>query len=226
MMTDRENRRPAGRLIRSALIPVVTLFGSACLADQVRMPDTVDAEVRQWRRFMADIHALHRRLIAGREVRIARSRGGYARQPGFYREALYTDAATGRLISRLQWEAEAPDRLHSIEVFIRDRQGRVIRDYSAWYLPGFRNAPKAATVSLYAYTGELTAFRSFDASDVLVTEVCRGRYAGKDVDIALDEFERIHEERKPGGGVLGSPLYRLCFRNLPLKSAGRYLRPQ
>ncbi len=186
----------------------------------------VDEQVRRWRQYVDDVHALHKRLIEGRAVSVANRTGGYANQPGYYQEETYADSGTDRVISRLQWVRKTPSLLHSIEVFIHDRQGRVVRDYTAWYLPDFRNAPWAATVSLYAYTGELMAFRSFNADDIMTQEVCRGRYHGKDIEISLDEIERLREESKAGGGVLGSPLYRLCFAGLPVKSAGRYLKPQ
>lgn len=186
----------------------------------------VDEQVRRWRQYVDDVHALHKRLIEGRAVSVANKTGGYANQPGYYQEETYTDSGTDRVISRLQWVRKTPSLLHSIEVFIHDRQGRVVRDYTAWYLPDFRNAPWAATVSLYAYPEGLMAFRTFDASDHLVWEVCRGQYRGKAVDLAFDEFARLREERKRGGGVMASPLYRLCFRDLPVHSAGRYLKPQ
>lgn len=205
---------------------IAAVLGLAMSA-QAAGPAPVDEPVRRWRQFMDDVYALHRRLIAGRAVQVTRSVGGYARHPGYFRDEVYTDGVTGRVITRLQRVSQTPAQLHSIEVFIHDRRGRVVRDYSARYLPDARNAPWSATVSLYAYPHDgLTAFRSFDADDYPVQEVCRGRHRGKDVDIALDEFDRLREERKPGGGVLGSPLYRLCFRDLPLKSAGRYLKPQ
>lgn len=175
---------------------------------------------------MDDVHALHKRLIEGRAVAVASRTGGYANQPEHYQEQTYTDSRTSQVISRLQWVRQTPTLLHSIEVYVHDRHGRVLRDYTAWYLPDFRNAPWAATVSMYAHPEGLTAFRTFDASDNLVWEVCRGQYRGKEIDLAFDEFARLREERKPGGGAQGSPLYKLCFGSLPANSAGRYLKPQ
>lgn len=210
----------------------MTIAAGLCLVMSVPAAEPtptgpVDEQVRRWRQFMDDVHALHRRLIAGRAMQVTRRVGGYARHPEYFREEVYTDSRNGRVIGRLQWVSQAPTQLHSIEVFIHDRRGRVVRDYSAWYLPDARNAPWSATVSLYAYPDDgLMAFRSFDASDNPVQEVCRGRYRGEDVEIAFDEFDRLREERKPGGGMLGTALYRLCFQGLPLNSAGRYLQPQ
>lgn len=186
----------------------------------------VDEQVQRWRQYVDDVHALHKRLIGGRAVSVANRTGGYANQPGYYQEETYTDSGSGRMISRLQWVRQTPTLLHAIEVYVHDRQGRIVRDYSVWYLPDHRNAPWAATVSLHAHPDGLTAFRSFNADDVLVQEACRGRYQGKDIDISFDEFARLEEERKPGGGALGSPLYKRCFGSLPVNSAGRFLKPQ
>lgn len=100
---------------------------------------------------MDDVHALHKCLIEGRAVSVASRTGGYASQPEYYQEQTYTDSRTGRVIGRLQWVRQTPTLLHSIEVYVHDRQGRVVRDYTVWYLPDFRNAPWAATVSMYAH---------------------------------------------------------------------------
>lgn len=204
----------------------LALLLSACAAKPESPLASVEEQVRRWRQYMDDVHALHKRLIAGRAVSVTRQTGGYARHPGYYLEEIYTDTGSGRMISRLQRVRQMPTLLHAIEVYVHDRQGRLVRDYSVWYLPDYRNAPWAATVSLYAHENGLTAFRSFNADDVLVQEVCRGRYQGKDIDISFDEFARLEEERKPGGGALGSPLYKRCFGSLPVNSAGRYLKPQ
>ena len=111
--------------------------------------------MQRWNGFVDRLHRLHQQQIQGRKIRETEQFGGYARLPEFYREVSYFDADSGRLLSRIQWEREHPERIHTIEVYVYDDAGRVARDYMAWYLPHARNAPREATVNLYHYEGGL-----------------------------------------------------------------------
>lgn len=211
-----------------------TLLAGVCLAlvavaagAQTRPnPDTVqvdDQRVRQWNAFADSLYRLHKQQTEGRQIREAEQIGGYARLEGFYREVSYFDAASGRLLSRIQWERENPERIHTIEVFVYDDQGRVARDYMAWYLPHFRNAPRQTTINLHHYDGELHGWRQFDASDNRIYERC-SRQPGDKVLIELRGEDRIgHAEENPR--IVNSREYRRCFGGLQ-KTAGRYLMPQ
>lgn len=182
-----------------------------------------DQRVRQWNAFADSLYRLHRQQTEGRQVREAEKIGGYARLEGFYREVSYFDAGSGRLLSRIQWERENPERIHTIEVYVYDDQGRVARDYMAWYLPHFRNAPRQTTINLHHYDGELHGWRQFDASDTRIYERCT-RLPDKKVLIELNGEDRIgHAEENPR--IVNSPEYRRCFGGLE-KTAGRYLKPQ
>ena len=142
--------------------------------------------------------------------------------PEFYREErFYRD---DRLISKVQWEKDNPELLHTIEVFIHDDQGRVIRDYVAAYLPTYRNAPTQTLITLHRYQDELHAFRSFDASGYRVVERCIGSLNGQQVHLLLDEDE-IHEAQGDPQGIMTSETYQACFGDLPTE-AGKYLTPQ
>jgi hypothetical protein len=183
-----------------------------------------EAQVRQWNDFAERLLHLHRRQLEGRTIHKAERTGGYARQPDFYREIDYIDADSGRLLSRVQWERANPDRFHAIEVYVYGTDGRLARDYMAWYLPEHRNAPRQTTINLYQYNGGLTGWRQFDASGKRIYEKCSTATNGR-VLIELEDEDRIAEAEAGADGIAHGPDYRRCFGELP-KVAGRYLVPQ
>jgi hypothetical protein len=193
-------------------------------AQQIPTPMKEDSvHVRTWNRFVDELLQLHKSLTEGRAVTVSRKSGGYATHPDFYIEEEYRDDK-GRLISRVQWEKRHPDRVHVIEVYLHDRQGRVIRDYVGAYLPDYRNAPTQTLITLHGYNGKLHAFRTFDASGDLLYERCEGQYRGKPADIRL-EFDDIYAmEGKPNTTLTSKP-YLACFKGIQ-KTAGKYLQPQ
>ncbi len=155
---------------RLALAGLVILSGSGVAGAEVLKEDNV--HVRTWNAFARHLEQLHRRLTSVEGIEVRTSIGGYAGKPKFYREEDYY--LDGRLVSRVQWEREHPENLHAIEVYIRDEQGRVIRDYAAAFLPHYRNAPVQTLITLHRYNGDLHAFRSFDASGYRIVERCDG----------------------------------------------------
>lgn len=186
---------------------------------------TVDRNhVRRWNAFADALVALHQRQIEAHRVRTEESVGGYAGMPEFYREVRYFDADSGRLLSKVQYEREGPGHVHAIEVYVYGPDGRLVRDYAAAFLPGYRNAPVQTLVNLHHYNGGLHAFRQFDASGARIYEACEGTWQGRTVRIRLFEDD-LHDTEGDGARVMASPEYRACFEGLPL-TAGRFLRPQ
>lgn len=174
--------------------------------------------VYRWNRFTDELYDLHRRQIADRKVREEVEMGGYAGRPEFYRQVRYIDAASGVLLSVIQWEAARPDTIHSIAVYRHDDQGRVRRDYSSTYLPDYRNAPTQTLVFLHHYPEGVHAFRSFDASNEVLLERCQGRFDGREVFISLDidEIDQARGERYQNqSGIMTTPAYAHCFGDLP-----------
>lgn len=174
--------------------------------------------------FADNVLELHQKLIDQADFKVEKSAGGYHGNPEFYEQEKYIDKKTGKVISVVTWESDNPENLHTIEVFVRDKQGRVIRDYAAAYLPTYRNAPTQTLISLHAYNGELHAFRTFDAVGDRLVERCTGKLKGKEVNMLLDEddlIEAIHGEST----IMQQPEYKACFKGLPTK-AGSYLTPQ
>lgn len=181
-------------------------------------------EVARWNRFVDDIHELHKREMKKYDTRKETSIGGYAGDLQFYKEEKYYDRASGRLISIIQWERKHPDRIHSIDVYLYDNKGRVIRDYSALYLTFSRNAPQQTLINLHAHNGKLHAWRQFDASSERIAETCRGTYKGRKVDIEMDDLDII-DAMDVKDGPFSKPAYKACFSGLPVE-LGKYLKPQ
>ena len=151
-----------------------------------------NTHVRVWNKFADDSLALHKILTDGKKLEIKTRSGGYANVKDFYIEHRYYDK--GKLISQVQWEKDEPTTLHTIEVYIHDEKGRVVRDFMAAYLPFYHNAPTQTLISFHHYTGKLHSFRSFDATGDMVLERCTGVDAkGQTVNLLLDEDDLYND---------------------------------
>ena len=215
-------RRTLSRLLLLVMISIPA--GSTLSAEEQPSRMREDkTHVQTWNQFVADLLRFHEQMIAGKQISKTSKSGGYASQPDYYTEEEFRDAS-GRLLSRLQWEQKNPENLHLIELFVYDSEGRVVRDYTGAYLPYYRNAPTQTLLSLHRYNGQLHAFRTFDASAEFILESCRGRYQGKDVSISVDIDEKEALEGSPNT-VLTSKVYAACFKGLA-QTAGKYLQPQ
>lgn len=192
-----------------------------CLAEKMK-GDNVHA--RTWNKFASDILTLHKRIAKSKKLKKVTEVGGYFGNPDFYNEEIYIDKKSGKLISRVQWERENPSNLHTIEVYIRDKEGRLIRDYAAAYLPNYRNAPTQTLVSFHIYNGKLAAYRTFDASGDRIGERCVGTLNGKEVNFLLDEDE-IYQALDGFSDRMEQPDYKACFKGLR-EQPGKYLTPQ
>ncbi len=213
---------PMSRITLCLLCTAFMASATASAEDHRLREDSV--HVRTWNAFAQACLKLHKQLIANHPVRTTTSIGGYARMPKFYKEVDYYDKNTGKLISKVEWEREHPDRLHTIEVYVRDGQGRVVRDYAAAYLPEGRNAPVQTLINLHGYNGGLHSFRQFDASGDKIYEYCDGTYQGKQVKVRLFEDDLYGNSPKIDK-LMSSPLYHSCFKGVP-ETAGKYLTPQ
>jgi hypothetical protein len=181
-----------------------------------------EAMVRQWNRFADKVLALHKSTIAKveyrKEVRSGGYTGDYFNDPDFYIEETYFAKSDGRLLSRVQWEKDNPDRVHVIEVYVYDSKNRLVRDYLVAYLPWGRNAPIQAFLNLHVQADSVKGFRQFDASGERIYERCDGQVNGQKVNISLfsDQIVPPFTEQND---------YRYCFAELP-KEGGIYLDPQ
>ena len=209
------------KAVQSALIALLVFSVSVVSAEKL----TEDNEyVRKTNKFADNTLALHKQLIQEIDHKLEKSVSGYHGTPDFYNQEKYINKKNGKVISVVTWERDNPENLHTIEVFVRDSKGRVIRDYAAAYLPTYRNAPTQTLVSFHAYNGDLHAFRTFDALGDRLVERCTGKFKGKKVNMLLDEddlIDAIHGDSK----IMQEAHYKACFKGLP-KEAGKYLTPQ
>jgi len=176
-------------------------------------------QVGEWNLFASRLLKIHRHVVGTVAVDRRYRLGGYANRPKFYREIEFRDRQNGRLLSRVLWERENPKNLHSVDVFFYDAGGRLSFDFSATYMPDFRNAPLQTLINAHHHDEDLHAFRQFDASGNLIFENCRGDYFGTAVDISLDE-----DSIPPSPEEVPTNLYVSCFGYLPL-TAGKLLNP-
>lgn len=177
--------------------------------------------VRVWNKFANDSLSLHKKLTNGKNLQVKTSIGGYANVKDFYIEHRYFDK--GKLISQVQWEKENLKILHTIEVYVHDTKGRVIRDYTAAYLPFFHNAPTQTLISIHHYNKNLHAFRSFDASGDTVLERCEGKdKKGHTVNLLLDEDDLLYDN----DGIMSTVDYKDCFTGFKQDKLGKYIIPQ
>lgn len=208
-------------------VVATALLLEVAAADRVRAVSVQEDQVMAWNRFAEGVLRLHHSQLQGRRVEQSEELGGYRGLPRFYREITYRDAESRRVLSRIQWERERPERVHSIEVYVYDPQGRLLRDYLVWYLPQARNAPRATAINLYHYDDGLRGWRQFDASNERTYEKCSEWREGKEQRTLIELSEHRLEEAlaEPDKGIAASALYQRCFASLA-NTAGRYLEPK
>ena len=183
-----------------------------------------NSHVKTWNGFAKSVLELHGKLASDLSLRKEVKSGGYDNDPDFYIEESFYDKGSDKLVSRICWEKNNPDKLHTIEVNVFDSNGRVVRDYSAAYLPDYRNAPVQTLINLHYYNGDLHSFRQYDAGGDLIYESCEGTYQGKVVQMRLfedDLFAKGDDEDQ----VMKSEAYRACFGGHS-KRVGSYIQPQ
>jgi hypothetical protein len=206
----------------AGLIPIASVNA----ADKQSSVQVNDQQVHAWNVFASSLYELHQHLVKTHDVRSQQRIGGYggvSAGVNFYKELRTYDSKSGKLLSQIRWETAHPDRIHTIEVFIYDESGRLVRDYAAAYMPVFHNAPFQTLINLHYYNQDLHAYRQFDASDVLIYEQCKGRLLDQPVDISLDE-ERIPADAASIPDTRMRRTYSACFAALPT-SARPYLNP-
>jgi hypothetical protein len=205
--------------ILSTLFIVIIFPTTAVFANEPMKEDS--KHVRVWNKFAADTLRLHNQLTAGKNLQVKTRIGSYANVKDFYIEHRYLN--NGKLISQVQWEKDNPETLHTIEVYVHDDKGRVIRDFLAAYLPFYHNAPTQTLASFHHYNGNLHAFRSFDATGDKVLERCTGKdRKGQEVNLLLDEDDLLNDP----DDLIGSKEYDNCFAGLKQQQLGKYIIPQ
>ncbi|MBT9498309.1 MAG: hypothetical protein IV103_13905 [Zoogloea sp.] len=170
--------------------------------------------------FHRAVYALHEQQLARHTVRTEETRGAYegVAAAGYrYRITSYYDAATGRLLSRIQRDAALPEAIHIAEVNVYDAEGKVVRDYFSSAPPWRPLHPSHAYINLHHHNGALHSFRQFELDGQVNYEFCEGTLDGKPVRIAED-WSGIDESMR------SSPEYRACFDGMS-RDWARYAAP-
>mgnify|MGYP001820642282 FL=1 len=108
---------------RSVSLAGLLFMGTVHAADPMKQDNL---HVRTWNQFADQVYQLHQQLTQSSDITKKTRLGGYAQMPEFYLEEQFYLGE--RLISQVQWEHAQENVLHSVEVFLHDDQGRVIRD--------------------------------------------------------------------------------------------------
>lgn len=160
--------------------------------------------------FHRAVYALHERQVARHTVKTSEKTGelgGVAAAGYHYLETSYFEAASGRLLSKVERNAERPEAIHATEVYLYDDTGNVIRDFISIALPWAPQQPVRTWINLHHYNGSLHSFRQFDLAGEVTYEFCEGELDGERVRISLDGSD-IDATRT------ASPSYRACFAGL------------
>lgn len=166
----------------------------------------------KWNKFVDDLLVLSSRLTQKTPHVEKHRTGGYSGTPKFYNEIKYVSKESNLLTSTVQWEAAKEDIIHSIEVFLRNDEGLVTKDFSASYLTTHHNAPIQTLITLHYYNKGLHGFRVFDASHNRIYEQCRGQLNNIKVNIDLDDdYGELADALENKKGIMSSAEYLACF---------------
>ena len=209
-----------------SLILLLTLISQTGRAELQSVAPANDIP-KQLNQFVDKLLILHKQLVKQTPHIEKHRTGGYSNLPDFYNEIQSFNQQTNTLTSIVQWERANPEVIHSIEVFLRDEQGRPVKDFSASYLAKHHNAPMQTLITLHYYNKDLHGFRVFDALGVRIFDICRGSFNGKKVNIDLDDdYGELSEALEDKNGIMSSDEYLACFGgrdvdktrlNIPLK---------
>jgi len=170
--------------------------------------------------FHRAVYALHEHQIARHTIRTEETSGEYqgSAAAGYrYLITSYYDAGTGRLLSRIQRDANVPEAIHIAEVNVYDADGRLVRDFFSSAPPWRPVHPSHAYINLHNHNGRLHSFRQYELEGQVNYEFCEGELEGKPVRIALDS-DGIN------GKTIASPEYRACFDGMS-KDWAQYTTP-
>ncbi len=217
-------------VVKKIFISLITMMvllaahaNAATSAKKTSSMSTDNIHVTSWNRFSEELYLFHTHQINTHQIQTEEALGGYAGMPDFYREVKYYDAKTNKLLSRIQWERDNPDKIHVIEVFVYQENGKLKSDYLAAFLPKHRNAPIQTLINVHYQNDELYSFRQFDASGARIHEQCQGHYFDQPVLISLDEDD--FDSTEPHIiKTLVSDEYLTCFEFTP-SVVNHYISP-
>ena len=189
---------------------LLTNVSNVCMAETEQHPTAIQSN-----KFADALVTLSEYLISKQAIISEESFGGYGGLTNdlkFYKETKNIDRTNKQIISIVRWETKHPNNLHDIIVNIYDDKDRLIRDYSASYLPVHRGAPYQTLINFHYYGKNLTSFRQFDVYDDIQYEWCDGKYNDKPVSISFD-FDEIPDTANDIKNDELRLAYFACFKN-------------
>jgi hypothetical protein len=210
-MPDSINLKLACRSSAFAMLVTTALFSMPITAQSISLTAGLEKRYQQWNGFVENMYSLHKARLEGIDYRVEESIGGYGGTTDnlrFYTEKKYFDN-NDRLLSVIKWENRNPENIHMIDVYTYDDEGRMLREYSASYLPSRRRAPFDTTIVWHYYKGDLHSIREFDASDVHLYEQCQSISNPAKTHIALHYEDIPGSYRELDKELQGQ--YRECF---------------
>lgn len=148
--------------------------------------DSISAGIRQhhqqWNSFADQLYRLHIKGLRDKDYYTFEKTGGYGgltNNQEYYREVTYLDRISRRKLSVIKWENVYPFRIHIIDLFAYDKQGRIKREYSATYLPSRHTSPSETLIIMHTFKGHLHSYREFDASNIKTYEQCEDIRSGR-----------------------------------------------
>ena len=180
---------------------------------------------KQWNDFIDNVYKLHVKRLDTVDHIIEETVGGYGGVTNdleFYREERFYEKTSGRLLSVIRWEKKNPANLHEIELYVYDKEGRILREYAATFLPSRRAAPFHTLITQHYYSGDIHSFREFDASNDRLYEQCQKISDPKHVYFALhyEDIPYSYRDIEPSR----QQQYRACFDQLA-KTAVPFTNP-
>ncbi len=211
-------------LLNTLFLSVLTFTAMAVFAEDKENKLEVDHDqVHGWNQFADRIYELHKWRINRVKTIKKVSSGGYDQMENFYQQENFYHVENGQLLSRIKWEADNLDKIHEIELFIYDANGKLIVDYLAAYLPVTRNAPIQTLINFHHYEQYLHGFRQFDADGERIYEQCKGVYFGRDLFLYLDD-DAIPYGEPDFEDPLDNEAYHSCFGFL-VTEVGELINP-
>ena len=216
------NNKTINAMVSLSLLVLLPVQVMAASNQEVMKEDKT--HVDNWNNFSDQLLALHKKQIARFDIKQTEKSGGYADHPDFYNEIKYQDKKSGNLISEVQWEKKNPGNVHSMQVYVYDDKGRIVRDYGVAFLPFNRNAPIQTLINIHGYNKKMHAFKQFDGSGDVIYQFCEGSFNGKEAQMRLFEDDLVatdYDARQ----LVKSPLYKACFNGIS-DQLGKYIKPQ
>lgn len=188
--------------LRPALLPAFVLLLVAALSPDMSLAASIDPV-----KFKQALFELHQQQVKDKQLRLEETEGQYngkAAERYHYRDTKYYEVGSTRLLSHIRSDADSPETLHIIEIYVYDNTGRVVRDFASVSLPTSPAYPARTLLNFHRYNGELHSFRQFNEFGDVTYEDCAGLLKNRRLKLALDAADI-----KPA--VTATLEYKACF---------------